>query len=62
MECKTKLKEVRASRGYTQEEAAHYIGVEQSALSRYETGERRIPKECAIKLGELYQVDWWKLM
>ncbi len=62
MEFKIRLREVREMRGYTQEEAAKYIGVDQSALSRYECGERRIPKECAVKLGELYQVDWWTLL
>ena len=52
-----RLRQLRKSRGYTQVSLQMKTGIEQSLLSKYETGERIPPTEALIKLADLYDVS-----
>ena len=52
-----RLRQLRRSRGYTQVSLQMKTGIEQSLLSKYETGERIPPMETLIKLADLYDVS-----
>ena len=52
-----RLRQLRRSRGYTQVSLQMKTGIEQSLLSKYETGERIPPTETLIKLADLYDVS-----
>ena len=52
-----RLRQLRKSRGYTQVSLQMKTGIEQSLLSKYETGERIPPTETLIKLADLYDVS-----
>lgn len=54
---KNRLKQLRKSKGYTQVSLQIQTGIEQSLLSKYETGERMPPIDTLIKLAELYNVS-----
>lgn len=54
---KTRLRQLRKSRGYTQIALQMKTGIEQSLLSKYENGERVIPTENLLKLAEFYDVS-----
>ncbi|MGN1025300.1 MAG: helix-turn-helix domain-containing protein [Faecousia sp.] len=54
---KTRLRQLRKSRGYTQIALQMKTGIEQSLLSKYENGERIIPTETLLKLAEFYDVS-----
>ena len=52
-----RLRQLRKSRRYTQVSLQMKTGIEQSLLSKYETGERIPPTEALIKLADLYDVS-----
>lgn len=57
------LKRIRESRGMTVNQLAIYSGVSAASISRYETGERGIPKPPTIeKLAKGLKIDYNDLM
>lgn len=56
----TKLRHIRESLGYTQEEMINYLGLQgkvpRSYISRFENGEREPPLEVLLKYSELAKV------
>lgn len=54
---KNNLRLLRKSRGYTQIALQIKTGVEQSLLSKYETGERVPPTETLLILADFYNVS-----
>lgn len=52
-----RLRTLRKSRGYTQIALQMHTGIEQSLLSKYETGERMPPTEALVKLADFYHVS-----
>ena len=54
---KTRLKELRKSRGYTQVSIQMQTGIEQALLSKFENGERVPPTETLVRLAEFYNVS-----
>ena len=44
------LKEIRKSKGLTQQELAHLLGMKQQQYSRYEIEENQIPLKIFIKI------------
>lgn len=52
-----KLKELRISKGWTQEELAHKIGKQRQAVIRYESGESYPRRDDYRKLAELLGVN-----
>ncbi len=53
----TNLKKLRTARGLTQIALQMKTGIEQSLLSKYETGERIPPTETLLLLADFYQVS-----
>lgn len=54
---KTRLKELRKSKGYTQIALQMKTGIEQALLSKFETGERVPPTETLLRLADFYRVS-----
>lgn len=54
---KNRLKQLRISKGYKQVFLQASTGIEQSLLSKYETGERNPSIEAIIKLADFYDVS-----
>ena len=54
---KTKLRELRKARGYTQIAVQMKTGIEQALLSKYETGDRVPPTETLLVLADFYNVS-----
>ena len=54
---KLRLKELRRSHRYSQQQIAGYLYVSQSIYSRYESGAIDIPNSHAAKLAVLYHVS-----
>ena len=54
---KTRLKELRKSKGCTQVALQMHTGIEQALLSKFENGERVPPTETLIRLAEFYNVS-----
>ena len=54
---KNNLRLLRKSRGYTQLALQMKTGIEQSLLSKYETGERIPPTETLLILADFYGVS-----
>lgn len=54
---KNNLKLLRKAKGYTQLSVQMKTGIEQSLLSKYETGERVPPTESLIRLADFYNVS-----
>ena len=52
------LKELRAEKGYTQEELASKCDVLRTTISMIENGANKPSVELAKKLGEVFNVDW----
>ena len=52
-----RLRELRKRRGYTQISLQMQTGIEQSLLSKYETGERVPPMEALFRLADFYNVS-----
>lgn len=51
------LKAARVNAGYTQAEAARYVGKSIPTLQLWEKGERDVPVTIAMKLCELYHFN-----
>lgn len=51
------LRKAREAAGFTQREVARRLDVNQSRISRMETGNRRISAEELVQLARLYNVD-----
>ena len=54
---KNNLRAIRKSRGYTQLAIQMKTGIEQSLLSKFETGERIPPTDTLIRLADFYEVS-----
>lgn len=52
-----KLKELRTKFGYKQKDISNFLGVDQSLISKYESGERTISVDMLEKLSDLYCYD-----
>lgn len=52
------LKELRTKFGYTQADISEFLGVDQSLISKYESGERQMSADTLEKLGDLYCCDF----
>jgi len=52
-----KLKELRTKFGYKQKDISDFLGVDQSLISKFESGERTISVDMLEKLGDLYCCD-----
>ena len=52
-----RLKELRTKFKYTQADISSLLGVDQSLISKYESGERQISVDMLEKLGDLYCCD-----
>ena len=52
-----RLKELRTKSGYTQADISSLLGVDQSLISKYESGERQVSVDTLEKLGDLYCCD-----
>ncbi len=52
-----RLKELRCSRGLTQEGLANEIGTSQQTISRIENNEDMIPTDLLVKLAKYYHVS-----
>lgn len=52
-----RLKYLREDNGYTQKQLAEYLLCDEAAYSEFETGERMLPLEDAVKLADLYNVS-----
>lgn len=51
------LKSLRKSKGYTQIALQMKTGIEQSLLSKFESGDRIPPTETLIRLADFYDVS-----
>lgn len=56
-----KLKYLRIKKDMTQKELGIEVGVNYRTISSYETGARELPVKIAKKIGEVLEIDWWKL-
>lgn len=54
---KNNLKLLRKSKGYTQIALQMKTGIEQSLLSKFESGERTPPTETLVRLADFYDVS-----
>ena len=54
---KNNLKYYREKYGLSQEDISNKIGIPQTTLSRYETGERKISSTNLIRLSKLFKVS-----
>lgn len=54
---KSRLRELRKSKGYTQVALQMHTGIEQALLSKFETGERTPPTETLLLLADFYGVS-----
>lgn len=52
------LKGLRVEKGLTQEELAKETGVLRTTISMIEIGENKPSVQLAMKLGEVFDVDW----
>ena len=54
---KTKLKDLRKKKGYTQIYVQMKTGIEQALISKFESGERIPPTETLMELADFYGVS-----
>ena len=54
---KTRLKELRKSKGITQISLQMQTGIEQALISKFESGERTPPTETLMILADFYNVS-----
>ena len=54
---KTRLKELRESRKFTQQKVALDLNTNQNSISRYEKGEREAGYDLLVKFGDYYNVS-----
>lgn len=52
-----RLKQLRTSHNYTQQEIADILGVTKATISKYETGQRRLNADYIERLSNLYGVE-----
>ena len=52
-----RIKDLRKSRGFTEEEIAEYLGIHQTTYGSYETGKLKIPMESCEKLADFYKTS-----
>ena len=52
-----KVSDMRKAKGITQEEMAKILGIGESTLSMYESGQRTIPSEVAKKIAVILGVE-----
>ena len=52
------IKELRTSRGLTQEQLANECGVQRTTITMIELGENKPSVELAKKLGEIFEITW----
>lgn len=52
------VKELRMSKGLTQEQLASECGVQRTTITMIEIGENKPSIELAKKLGVIFEVDW----
>jgi transcriptional regulator with XRE-family HTH domain len=51
------IKSLREKSGFTQDNIAHYLRVDQSLISKFESGERTLSVDLLEKLATLFGVD-----
>lgn len=54
---KNNLRTLRKNKGYTQIALQMKTGIEQSLLSKFESGERTPPTETLVRLADFYDVS-----
>ena len=52
------VKELRMSKGLTQEQLATECGVQRTTITMIELGENKPSVELAKKLGEIFEIAW----
>ena len=55
------LRKARLAKKISQKELADELGVTTATISRYESGERKLPVETAKRIAEILGVDWYTL-
>ena len=55
------LRKTRLAKKLSQKELADELGVTTATISRYESGERKLPVETAKRIAEILGVDWYTL-
>ena len=55
------LRKARLAKKLSQKELADELGVTTATISRYESGERKLPLETAKRIAEILEVDWYTL-
>ena len=55
---KLNIKELRISKGFTQEQLANECGVQRTTITMIELGENKPSVELAKKLGKIFDVAW----
>ena len=55
------LRKARLAKKLSQKELADELGVTTATISRYESGERKLPVEIAKRIAEILGVDWYTL-
>ena len=53
------LRKARLAKKLSQKELADELGVTTATISRYESGERKLPVETAKRIAEILGVDWY---
>ena len=55
---KLNIKELRISKGLTQEQLANECGVQRTTITMIELGENKPSVDLAKKLGEVFDIAW----
>lgn len=55
------FKRIRKERKITQSDLADALGVTEVTISRYETGDHKLPVEKAKKIAVILGCNWWEL-
>ena len=55
------LRKARLAKKLSQKELADELGVTTATISRYESGERKLPVDTAKRIAEILEVDWYTL-
>ena len=57
IDVKLRIRDLREDNDLTQQEVAAYLHCDQSLYSKYERGERDLPLDYFMKLGQYYKVS-----